>query len=101
MKTQQPFDISMLLFIIGRNIGRRIGRKIYKEGIESIAMTNTYVTTLSKANSTSNSLRTTVPSSIRKHFNLKDGDKLGWHFDAKDGKIFVVVKPIWRNDNGR
>ena len=59
-------------------------------------MTNTYVTTLTRANNKSESLRTTVPSSIAKHYDLKEGDQIGLHFDAKDGEIFVIVSPIGR-----
>jgi len=63
-------------------------------------MTNSYVTTLTKANTKSNSLRTTVPSSVRDHYGLKVGDKIDWHFDTKNDEIIVIVKPIKEENNG-
>lgn len=50
-------------------------------------------TTLNKANNTSESLRTTVPSSIVKHYRLSEGDRLNWDFEARNGDIIVVVRP--------
>lgn len=64
-------------------------------------MTKPYVTTLTRANSKGESLRTTVPSSIAKHYDLKEGDKIGWHFDAKNGEIFVIVSPYGGKRNDR
>lgn len=54
-------------------------------------------TTLSIATSKKQSLRTTVPMSIVKQFNLQGGDKLEWIFDIKDGEIVILVKPIKRS----
>lgn len=52
-------------------------------------------TSLTKANNTSESLRTTVPSSVIKQFDLKEGDKLRWHFETdKKGTIFIKLEPI-------
>lgn len=51
-------------------------------------------TTLTLAASKKTSLRTTVPMSVVKQFGLKQGDKLEWTFEAKDGGIIVVVKPL-------
>ena len=51
-------------------------------------------TTLTLAATGKASLRTTVPMSVVRQFGLKQGDKLDWTFEAKDGKIIVVVKPI-------
>jgi len=51
------------------------------------------VTTLTKAATNTTSLRTTVPASIVKQFNLSDGDKLDWSLDIKDGKMVVLVRP--------
>lgn len=56
-------------------------------------MTHGQTTTLNRANNISDSLRTTVPSSIIKHYGLKDGAKLAWTFEARDGDIVVVVRP--------
>ena len=52
------------------------------------------ITTLTLAASKKASLRTTVPMSVVKHFGLKQGDKLEWTFEVKDGEIVVVIKPI-------
>lgn len=51
------------------------------------------ITTLSVATSGKESLRTTVPMSIVKHFKLSAGDKLDWDFEVKDGEIVLIVKP--------
>lgn len=51
-------------------------------------------TSLTKANKTSESLRTTVPASVIKQFDLKEGDKLRWQFETdKKGVIFVKLEP--------
>jgi len=55
-------------------------------------MVETTVLTLATSNRAS--LRTTVPMSIVKQFNLKSGDKLEWTFEVKNSEIIVVVKPI-------
>lgn len=53
------------------------------------------MTSLTKANKTSESLRTTVPSSVIRQFDLKEGDKLRWQFETdKKGAIFVKLEPI-------
>ena len=51
-------------------------------------------TVVSKASSKSNSLRTTIPSSITKLFNIQEGDRLLWEIKTIDGEITIVVKPI-------
>jgi hypothetical protein len=52
------------------------------------------VTILTKANSRSHSLRTTVPMSIIRHFSLSEGDHLRWEIQAKESKLFVVINPL-------
>lgn len=53
------------------------------------------ITSLTKANKTSESLRTTVPSSVIKQFDLREGDKLRWQFETdKKGMIFVKIEPL-------
>lgn len=52
------------------------------------------VTVLSKATTTSKSLRTTVPSGIVRQFGLKEGIKLEWEIRAENGKLVIVVKPL-------
>lgn len=52
------------------------------------------ITVLTKANSRSQSLRTTIPMSITRQFNLKEGDHLRWEIQAKESKLFVVVSLV-------
>jgi len=56
-------------------------------------MANGLITTLTRANNTSESLRTTVPSGIVKILRLNEGDKINWDFKAEDNNIVVIVKP--------
>ncbi len=51
-------------------------------------------TTLTKATSKSESLRTTVPSGIARQFKLKEGDKLEWEIEPRNKKLVIVVTPI-------
>lgn len=51
------------------------------------------ITTLTKAATRTTSLRTTVPASIVRQFNLRDGNKLEWTLDVKEGKMIIVVSP--------
>lgn len=51
------------------------------------------ITTLSRATSKSDSLRTTVPKGIVRQFNLKEGDKITWEIQAKGDKLMIVVSP--------
>jgi len=55
---------------------------------------------LTKATPRSNSLRTTVPSSIVKLFDLKEGDKLRWDVRVEHNKLIVVVEPLKVGRNG-
>jgi len=51
-------------------------------------------TSLTPAKTESTSLRTTVPMSIVKQFNLTPEDKLSWKLKAEDGKLVIIVRPI-------
>lgn len=51
-------------------------------------------TTLAVATTGKESLRTTMPIAMIRHFNLKAGDKLDWDFYIKDGKMVIIVKPV-------
>jgi bifunctional DNA-binding transcriptional regulator/antitoxin component of YhaV-PrlF toxin-antitoxin module len=51
-------------------------------------------TTLTLAATGKESLRTTVPMSVVKQFNLKSGDKLDWAFDIKEGNIIIIIRPV-------
>lgn len=58
-------------------------------------MSRGQMTSLTKANKNSESLRTTVPSSVIKQFDLKEGDRLRWRFETDGkGKIFVKIEPV-------
>lgn len=57
------------------------------------ALNMTETTILQKASSKYDSLRTTLPNAFRKHFNLKEGDKLVWDLVQKDGEFVLVIKP--------
>lgn len=52
------------------------------------------ITTLQVATTGKESLRTTVPISIVRQFNLNNGDKLDWSLRAEDGELIIQVKPI-------
>ena len=51
-------------------------------------------TTLTKASSVSESLRTTVPSGVVSHFNLREQDQLDWNIEVKEGKLIIIIKPL-------
>ena len=52
------------------------------------------ITSLTKANKNSESLRTTVPASVIRQFDLKEGDKLVWKFETNSKNIFIKIEPI-------
>ena len=52
------------------------------------------ITNLNKAASKTESLRTTVPSSIIHQFGLTEYDKLDWILKAEGGELIIQVKPI-------
>ena len=52
------------------------------------------ITNLNKATSKNESLRTTVPRSIIKQFNLTQDDQLEWFLRAEGGELLIQVKPI-------
>ena len=56
-------------------------------------------TTLSPAKTKSISLRTTVPMSIVKQFNLEAGDKLSWKLKVEEGELVIIVKPLKDGEN--
>ena len=51
-------------------------------------------TKLTFAKTNSESLRTTVPMSIVRQFNMKVGDTLGWKLEVKNSEMIIVVRPI-------
>ena len=52
------------------------------------------VTKLTPAVSKKESLRTTVPRSIVKQFNLTREDSLDWTIEAREGELINVVSPL-------
>lgn len=52
------------------------------------------ITKLTPAVSKKESLRTTVPRSIVKQFNLTREDSLDWTIEAREGKLIIVVSPV-------
>jgi hypothetical protein len=52
------------------------------------------VTNLNKATSKNESLRTTVPRSIIKQFDLTEYDQLEWNLKAEGSELTINVKPI-------
>ena len=52
------------------------------------------ITTLSKASSKIESLRTTIPKSLVRFMKLNEGDKLDWDLKAQDNKIFLIVTKV-------
>jgi antitoxin component of MazEF toxin-antitoxin module len=49
-------------------------------------------TTLARASSNFASLRTVVPMSIVKQWQLKEGDQLDWSWEARNGEMIIVIK---------
>jgi bifunctional DNA-binding transcriptional regulator/antitoxin component of YhaV-PrlF toxin-antitoxin module len=52
------------------------------------------ITYIAKANSRSNSLRTTIPMSITNQFGFKEGDKLLWKIEAENNNLIIKIKPV-------
>lgn len=55
-------------------------------------------TSLTKANKTSESLRTTVPASIINQFDLKEGDRLQWILEPYKNELFIKIKPLKKSE---
>jgi hypothetical protein len=49
-------------------------------------------TTLAKNSPKFASLRTTIPMSIVRQWQLKEGDKLDWSWEARNGEMILVVR---------
>lgn len=52
------------------------------------------ITSINKATSKNESLRTTIPRSIVTQFGLTYKDKLEWILKAEDNKLIIQVNPI-------
>lgn len=57
-------------------------------------------TTLIKVNSKSDSLRTTIPISIKELYELEEGSKIRWVYDRKKG-LSIEIPTSTRNGRGR
>ena len=51
-------------------------------------------TRLTKATSKSDSLRTTVPAGIVKHFGMKEGDALDWNIEIKATRLSIRIRHV-------
>ena len=51
-------------------------------------------TKLAKAHSKTTSLRITVPESIVKQWNLREGDELDWSWQAKNDEMILEVRKV-------
>jgi hypothetical protein len=56
-------------------------------------------TTLIKVNKNSDSLRTTIPNSITKLFELKEGEKISWEYIPKKRTCRII--PISNEQRGK
>ena len=45
------------------------------------------------------SLHTTIPMSIVRQWQLKEGDKLDWSWEARDDEMILVVRRKWGREN--
>ena len=52
------------------------------------------VTSLTKASGRGESLRTTVPMSIVRQFDLKEGNKIRWELRSNGTEIEIVVSSV-------
>lgn len=50
------------------------------------------LTTISKNSTKFNSLKTVVPMNIIKQWNLKEGDKIDWQWEARDNEMTLIVR---------
>jgi len=59
-----------------------------------------FKTIISKATTTGESLRTTIPMSIVKQFGLKEGDEINWDLKVENNKLVIEVEPQKRDNEG-
>lgn len=52
------------------------------------------LTTLTKASSKFESLRTTVPKSIVNQWKLNPGDQFDWNWEVINGKMVLIVNKV-------
>jgi len=56
---------------------------------------------LTPATSKKESLRTTVPQSIVKHFSLTSEDSLDWNLEVVRDELVIVVRPVKHSNKTR
>lgn len=61
---------------------------------KTIVMSRGERTTLTRANTDSYSLRTTVPKGVANQFDLKEGDSIVWKLIPNGKEFMIVVEPI-------
>lgn len=52
------------------------------------------ITSINKASTTNESLRTTIPRAIVKQFDLTYKDQIEWIMKVEGGELVIQVKPI-------
>ena len=52
------------------------------------------ITSLTKASTKGDPLRTTVPKGIVRQFKLQKKQTLEWEITAKDNKLVIIVTPV-------
>jgi len=57
------------------------------------------ITSINKATSKNESLRTTIPRSIVTQFGLTYKDKLEWTLKAENNQLIIQIKPIKTEQN--
>ena len=57
-----------------------------------------YKTKITKANTNSSSLRTTIPIEIVKLLNLKENDFIEWIIEFKNNSISISILPAKKED---
>lgn len=51
-------------------------------------------TKINKANTSSESLRTTIPKTVRDTIGLKEGDTLKWSISIENNEFIIKIKKI-------
>ncbi len=77
-------------------IGIDVGNFILQDPYKYIKVSSPQgdITFVAKANSRSNSLRTTIPVSIVRQFGFKEGDRLIWKIEADNNQLIIKIKPL-------
>lgn len=57
------------------------------------------ITSVSRANDTSKSLRVTIPVGVVRHLGITGGSKVHWEIKAMDDKL-VVIMALLNNEGG-